>query len=234
MNPFTTELLSKISSIIVKRFVRSGSVEPDEYEDMVQTLRMRYLAKKDHIESLYKGDAQPQTYMSSVLSMMMLEELRAKNRQLQTEDIEAREIHIEKPDTALTPEQKAIINNEKSHLERVLMSMGKDKAKIIVCLKLIYRIKITAQDMERYLQGRQYSGQKDILDFTESEKNKDIYQRLCQFFNQVEKSDNKPDAVRIWLGTKTDQILKRMNSTGKSRYDQESLGILMEIAYAEE
>lgn len=232
MNPFTTELLNKITSIIVKRFVRSGSVDSNNYEDMVQTLRMRYLAKKDHIESLYKGDAQPQTYMSSVLNMMMLEELRQKARQISTEDIEAQEIHIEKPDTGLTPEQRAIIENEKSHLQRVLLTMGKDMAKILICLKMTYRIKVSDSDIEAYLQGRGPVQDADILNFAETEKNKDIYARLCQFFNAVEGSENKPDAIRIWLGTKVEQILKRMNSTGRSKYDNESLGILMELTYS--
>ncbi len=234
MNPFSTELLNKITSILVKRFISSGSIPPDDYDDVTQNLRARYLAKKSHIESLYKGDAQPQTYMTSVLRMMLLEELRQMQRnRIVTEDIDAEGYHLEKPDRALSPEQKAIIENEKNHLSRVMLTMGKDRAKILMGLKMQYRIRITGQDFADYLAGRPSNGAEQYLEFSEMEHNKDINQRLCNITNLVEGAQNKPDAIRIWLSTKLDQIIKRMNATGKSKYDPESIGILMECMYVE-
>lgn len=234
MNPFSTELLNKITSILVKRFISSGSIPPDDYDDVTQNLRARYLAKKSHIESLYKGDAQPQTYMTSVLRMMLLEELRQMQRnRIVTEDIDAEGYHLEKPDRALSPEQKAIIENEKNHLSRVMLTMGKDRAKILMGLKMQYRIRITGQDFADYLSGRPSNGAEQYLEFSEMEHNKDINQRLCNITNLVEGAQNKPDAIRIWLSTKLDQIIKRMNATGKSKYDPESIGILMECMYVE-
>jgi len=235
MNPFSTELLNKITSILVKRFISSGSLMPDDYDDMVQTLRTRYLAKKDHIESLYKGDAQPQTYMTSVLRMMMLEELRSMQKsRIVTEDIDSEGYHLEKPDRSLSPEQQAIIDNEKQHLRRVLMTLGKDRAKILMCMKMQYRIPVTDLEWHDYLAGRDPNGAREYLGFDEGEHNKDIFARLCNITNLVEGASNKPDAIRIWLSTKTEQVIKRMNSTGRSKYDSETLGILMECMYLRE
>lgn len=232
MNPFSTELLNKITSILVKRFISTGSISPDDYDDVVQNLRARYLTKKAHIESLYKGDAQPQTYMTSVLRMMLLEELRSMQKtRIVTETMDAEGYQLEKPDRALSPEQKAIIENEKQHLRRVLMTMGKDRAKILLGLKMQYRIKVTDDDWTQYLNGREPNGADKFLDFGESEHNKDINARLCQITNLVEGASNKPDAIRIWLSGKLDQIVKRMNASGKSRYDSETLGILLEHMY---
>ncbi|MCQ2250977.1 MAG: hypothetical protein MJZ66_07695 [Bacteroidales bacterium] len=232
MNPFSTELLNKITSILVKRFISAGSLTPDDYDDMVQTLRTRYLAKKSHIESLYKGDAQPQTYMTSVLRMMLLEELRNMQKtKIATEDIDSEGYHLEKPDRSLSPEQQAIIDNEKQHLQRVMMTLGKDRAKILMCLKMQYRIPVSQLEWLDYLNGRQANGAEEYLKFGEQELNKDIFARLCNITNLVEGAQNKPDAIRIWLSTKIDQITKRMNATGKSKYDSETLGILMECMY---
>lgn len=234
MNPFSTELLNKITSILVKRFISSGSISPDDYDDVTQNLRARYLAKKSHIESLYKGDAQPQTYMTSVLRMMLLEELRQMQRgRIVTEDIDAGGYHLEKPDRSLSPEQKAIIDNEKVHLQRVLKTMGKDRAKVLMGLKMQYRIRVSADDWNQYLDGRPSNGAEQYLDFQETEHNKDINARLCSITNLVEGAKNKPDAIRIWLSTKLDQIIKRMNVSGKSKYDSESIGILMECMYVQ-
>lgn len=232
MNPFSTELLNKITSILVKRFISAGSISPDDYDDVTQNLRTRYLAKKSHIESLYKGDAQPQTYMTSVLRMMLLEELRNMQKsRLETETMDAEGYRLEKPDRSLSPEQKAIIDNEKQHLARVLMTMGKDRAKIIMGLKMQYRIRVTDDDWAQYLNGREANGAEQYLDFGDSEHNKDINARLCKITNLVEGAENKPDAIRIWLSSKLEQIIKRMNATGRSKYDSETLGILMEYMY---
>ena len=233
MNPFSTELLNKITSIIVKKFIRSGGIDPDDYDDMTQTLRAKYLAKKEHIESLYKGEAQPQTYMSSVLRMMMLEVLRASQKQkVDTVDIE--KATITEFDRSPSPEQKAIIENEKSHFRRVMATMGKDRAKIMLCLKKINRLPVTPQDFDEYLDGRQDNGARQLLDLNGDvdAHNKDIYANLCQITNLVEGSQNKPDAIRIWLGNKTDQIIKRMNSGNRSKYDNDSLAILLELMYS--
>jgi len=231
MNPFSTELLNKITSIIVKKFIQSGGLDPDDYQDMTQTLRTRYLAKKSHIESLYKGNAQPQTYMSSVIRMMMLEELRnIKKTRIPTHDIEP--AMITKADNALTPEQKAIIENEKIHFGRVMMTMGKDKAKIKLCLKMLYKITPTHDDLLEYADGRPTNGAEQLLDIDESMLNKDIYARMCSVTNAIEQCNNKPDAIRIWLSNRIDQIIRRMNSTNNSKYDNDSLGILVELIYS--
>ena len=231
MNPFSTELLNKITSIIVKKFIRSGGIDPDDYDDMTQTLRAKYLAKKEHIESLYKGEAQPQTYMSSVLRMMMLEVLRQSQKsKVDTVDIE--KATNTEFDRSPSPEQKAIIENEKGHFQRVMATMGKDRAKIMMCLKKINRLRVTPQDFDDYLDGRPDNGARKYLEDDVEAHNKDIYASLCNITNLVEGSQNKPDAIRIWLGNKTDQIIKRMNSGNRSKYDNDSLAILLELMYS--
>ena len=193
MNPFSTELLNKITSIIVKKFIRSGGIAPEDYDDMTQTLRAKYLAKKEHIESLYKGEAQPQTYMSSVLRMMMLEVLRAsKKSDVETVDIE--KATITEFDRSPSPEQKAIIENEKSHFRRVMATMGKDKAKIMMCLKKINRLQVTDEEFAEYLDGRPDNGTHQYLNAPADVEaaNKDIYARLCQITNLVKARKTSP------------------------------------------
>ena len=53
---FSTELLLKISEIVVKKFVKNGSVKYDDYKDVKQSIIEKYLRKKDKIESSFTGN----------------------------------------------------------------------------------------------------------------------------------------------------------------------------------
>ena len=104
----------------------------------------------------------------------------------------------------------------------------------MMCLKKINRLQVTDEEFAEYLDGRPDNGAHQYLNAPADVEaaNKDIYARLCQITNLVEGSQNKPDAIRIWLGNKIDQIIKRMNSGSRSKYDSDSLAILMELMYA--
>ena len=229
---FPLEMLEKISSIIVKKFIKAGYITPDDYQDYNQTLKTRYLTNREKIEGKFKADSLPQTYMSSVLKNMMLEELRSgKKYKERSQEYEKAALLSGEKDRSLSPEERAVIENEKKHLQRVFLSLGKHRAKVLLGCKMIQRLKITDSEFEDYLDGRASNGAEKYLDFLPGEQNQDIYQKLCMITNLVEGKDNKPDAIRLWLGKKIEQIIMRLNSGSVSKYDAETFGILLEAAY---
>ena len=70
---FTTRMLTTITDIIVKKYIKAGFIAPENYEDTKQTIIEKYIAKRQRIESLYDNRAKPETYISAVLYKMMLE-----------------------------------------------------------------------------------------------------------------------------------------------------------------
>jgi hypothetical protein len=96
---------------------------------------------------------------------------------------------------------------------------------------MVWKIKVTDLEFRDYLQGRDSNGAEKYLDFDDKEQNQDIYQRLCMITNLVENKNNKPDAVRLWLSKKIEQVITRLNANRISKYDAETFGILLEETY---
>jgi hypothetical protein len=229
---FPLSMLEKISSIIVKKFIKAGYIKPDDYQDFTQTLKTRYLSSRERIEGRFKADSLPQTYMSSVLKNMMLEELRVdKKYKERSMEYEKNAMRQGDRDTSLSPENRAVIENEKKHLHRVFLSLGKDRAKVLLGCKMIQRLEVTKQEFDDYLNGRPSNGAEKYLRVSKEDQNQDVYQKLCVIINLVENKNNKPDAFRLWLNKKTEQIIARLNAGKISRYDGETFGILLEAVY---
>ena len=75
---FTTRMITTITDIIVKKYIKAGYIDAADYEDTKQTIIEKYIAKRERIESLYDKRAKPETYLSAVLYKMMLEILRSE------------------------------------------------------------------------------------------------------------------------------------------------------------
>ena len=230
---FTLSMLDNISSIIVKKYIRCQYISPDDFDDYAQTLRTRYLANKEKIEGKFKGDSQPKTYMSAVLMNMMKEELRSSTKyKKRTAEFEKVAVKQGDEDNSISPENRTVIENEKKHLQRVFLTLGKERAKILMCCKMVFKIKVTDKDFEEYLDGRPSNGAENYLTFSEDDQSKDIYQKLCMITNLVENKENKSDAIRLWLNKKIEEKrLPRRNCNHVSKYDMETFGILLEATY---
>lgn len=229
---FPLSMLETISSIIVKQYIGDRRIDPEDYDDFTQTLKTRYLASKDRIEAKFRGDSQPQTYMSAVLNNMLREEIRTYDRHKQRSDeFEKVAMQSGETDNSISPEDRAIIENEKKNLRRVFLTLGKNRAKVLLCCKMVFRLKVTDEDLDEYLNGRPSNGAEKFIEVSDSDQNQDIYQKLCQVTNLVEGKDNKSDAIRLWLSKQIDQIITRLNSNGISKYNLETFGILLEETY---
>ncbi len=229
---FPLSMLEKISSIIVKKFIKAGYLTPEDYQDFSQTLKTRYLSNKEKIEGKFKADSLPQTYMSSVLKNMVLEELRTdKKYKERYMEYEKNMMRLGEKDSSISPENQAVIENEKKHLQKVFLSLGKDRAKVLLGCKMIQRLRVTKEEFEDYLDGRPSKGSEKYLEVSNEDQNRDVYEKLCIIINLVEAKNNKPDAFRLWLNKKIEQIIARLNANNISKYDNETFGILLEAVY---
>ena len=134
-------------------------------------------------------------------------------------------------DSSISPENQAVIENEKKHLQKVFLSLGKDRAKVLLGCKMIQRLRVTKEEFEDYLDGRPSKGSEKYLEVSNEDQNRDVYEKLCIIINLVEEKNNKPDAFRLWLNKKIEQIIARLNANNISKYDNETFGILLEAVY---
>lgn len=230
---FTTRMVTTVTDIIVKKYIKAGYIAPDDFEDYRQTIIEKYITKRERIESLYDKRAKPETYISAVLYRMMLEILRAGSSK--------EKHHCEYETTILkngeghqvTPEERLIIENEKRYLEKVLASFGPEAPKVTLLCKMFFRIRPTEQELEAYLKKKPDS---DLIKLTHIEGNeldKDIFDRLCAICNAAENKNNKSDAVRMYVGKTNGKIINRLNLNRQTNYNEESLAILFDMLFTD-
>ena len=226
---FTTESLLKITDIVVKKFVKNGSINYNDFDDIKQSVIEKYLIKKERIESSFTGKSKVETYVSAVIYRMILEYLRSdKNRSKRFSDFEDNSKVFEK-EKVINPEEQLIINNEKIYLKRVLLTFGKQRVKLILFVKFYFRLLILIRDLFNYVPENKTDEAMKILRKNENVKDKEIYIRLCEMQNLFEQKKVKPDAVRMFINKNIETIINRLNGEGKAYYTKECLQILFEM-----
>ena len=228
---FTTRMITTITDIIVKKYIKAGYIAAAEYEDTKQTIIEKYIAKRERIESLYDKRAKPETYVSAVLYKMMLEILRSES---------TKEKHFSEYETTvlkrgqghqITPEEKLIIENEKNYLLKVLASFGQEAPKVTLFCKMFFRIKPSEQDLKAYAKSKADDNLAKSIQIDGTELDKVIFDKLCTLCNTVENKDNKPDAVRMYVGKTNGKIINRLKQNRQTNYNEESLSLLFDMVY---
>jgi len=228
---FSTELLLKTSSIIVKKFVRNGSVKYDDFEDVKQSLIEKYLNKKDKIERSFNGSAKIETYISAVLYRMVLEILRSEKSKTNNSTEFEQIVKFFKTEKVINPEEQLIIENEKKYLQRVLHTLGKERFKISLFIKYYFRIIINVFDLNNYVPNNLIKSVLKILTFKINTKDKEIFSNLSEVQNSFETKKVKPDAVRMFINKNIEKTINRMNGTNRAFYTKNTLSILFEMYY---
>ena len=226
-NTFTTKLLMDTANIIVKKFVKNGSLNYNNSEDIKHSIIEKYLLKQTKIENAYNGLAKPETYLSAIFYRMILEILRAeKNKIKYNSNTEIKNIEHEHE---LNPEEKLIINNEKDYLKRVLLTFGKQRVKLNLFLKYYLRLSIVLIDLEQYVPSKIFNKILELLKDNTNIKDKEVYIKLSDTQYLCEKKKVKPDAIRMYINNNIDKILTRLNGNNRAHYSKESFSILFEM-----
>ncbi len=228
---FSTESVLKITNIVVKKFIRNGSILHKDFQDVSQSVFEKYWKKKDKIESSFSGASRPETYISAVVYRMVLEIIRSeKNKPKHYTDFEPN-IETQSHEKVLNPEEELIINNEKKYLERVLLTLGDKRIKITLFCKYYFRLWINNADLIPYVPSHLCDKAYKILHNTAQLKDKEVYARLCEVHNLVENKTVKPDAIRMYIQKSIEQVLFRINGNNRAHYEKDSLRTLFELMY---
>lgn len=228
---FSTDMLLKTADIIIKKFVKNGSINYDDFEDTKQNVIEKYLNKKDIIENAFTGAAKPETYISAVIFRMVLEILRSeKNKPKRNSDLSDNS-KIFNSEKVINPEEKLIIDNEKKYLERVLLTFGDERIKITLFCKFYFRLLILLVDIKGYIPDIFLKQVMKILDDNKNITDKEVFEKLCEVNNLIEQKKLKSDAIRMYVNKNIDKIIIRINGIRRAYYTKETLLILFEMLY---
>ncbi|MFK7905961.1 MAG: sigma-70 family RNA polymerase sigma factor [Chitinophagales bacterium] len=214
-NHFDRQLLENQASHLVTKYqplvayltatITSGNID---YEEVIQAVNEKFL-RKIHTGKLgtqYKGNATIRTFLNMVVRNLVIDYLRAiKNKNRKNVDVEIN------PD--ITPEvgfdMSLLVHNPvfQEHLKRLedTLKLFKKRSRFEFCLKVMYRLLLTASSIRRDYPDCSDDLLVEILsvfvkDYTHLSQGK-LYQILYRFVSQLERLHSKGsvDSLRKWF-----------------------------------
>ena len=214
--------------IIVKKYIQSGLFTATEFEDTVQDILAALLVRIPAMQSQYNGTSLFKTYFSVIVRNICLKKYREDRK----------EVDIVKEDVAGVAEQnvlenKDIIEHEVRRFKTILSLYHKQRPKLLLCLKLYYKIPITPEDIRLWYPacndddhalllkhfGSSFHHMRDIV----------VYELVTPIMNRNERKSNSVDALRKWTDSKVRDIIEVLNGDPKkANYTTETLKILVD------
>jgi RNA polymerase sigma factor (sigma-70 family) len=214
--------------IIVKKYILADVFKPSDFEDVVQEVYAALFAKIPAMQSQYNGMSLFKTYFSVIVRNICMKEHAKTRKEL---EIEQKEItnFIDRSHV----EAKIIIEYQIQRFRAILSLYYRQRPKLLLCLKLHYRIPLTPEDITLWY-PKCSSPDRDILlenfgsNFDETD-DVEIYKILTPLMNKNENKSNSVDAVRKWIDTKIREIIQLLNGNPKkSNYNEDTLKTLVD------
>jgi RNA polymerase sigma factor (sigma-70 family) len=214
--------------IIVKIFIRSGMFRASEFEDLIQHLNAHLLERMPQIRSQYNGSSLFRTYLSNIIRHECVDIRRMRRKEPSFFPLDNT---AAPPDPA--PDQRLLIEHDIRVLRAILRQFGSTRPRLILCLKLYYRIPITRQDIVTWAPGAPQEEIDHLLQVFGGEYRHLTAGRVFSLFHPIlcrlEKSSLSADSLRRWMDRRIIEILDLLNgSPPTSAHSRETLGILFE------
>jgi RNA polymerase sigma factor (sigma-70 family) len=214
--------------IIVKKYILAGVFRASDFEDIVQEVNMALLAKIPAMQLQYNGTSLFKTYFSVIVRNICMKEHAKTNREvkIEQEDITGfiDRAHVE---------EKIVLEKEIQRFRAILSLYYRQRPKLLLCLKLRYRIPLTPEDINLWNPKCSFSDREMLLEnFGSNFDRKDdveIYKIITPVMNKNEKKSNSIDAVRKWTDSKISEIIQLLNGNPKKmNYNEDTLKTLVD------
>ncbi|MCG8697003.1 MAG: hypothetical protein MI922_03030, partial [Bacteroidales bacterium] len=217
--------------IIVNSYIKKGLINYSDKDDFKQDINEQLINKIDSIQRNYNQQFLFTSYLSTIISNICLGIINKSNR---VKKIEYQERHENKHASDL------LINNiylkqEIQKFDTIIKLFYYKKFKILLCLKLLYKIKVEFMDFKNYsvkinkVAYRKFM--KQLGSITIGQKN-DIYQQLASLFSRVESKKVNSESVRKWISSRIDEMIRLMNgAANESNYTKETFQYFVEYYF---
>jgi DNA-directed RNA polymerase specialized sigma24 family protein len=232
---FSVEHVYEVIRKVVNKLMLHRAIPRREKEDTEQELIRKYLEKQDKIMNAFQGNANVNTYLTAILYRMACEVIRSDVKNWDHVRGEDPSGFFARKELSSTVENKMVIENEAAYLEKVLLLFDDETPRVILFLKVLFGIAVSAEDLKAYDAGYAKKGLDKLLAGKPYKRNKEAYAVLEEVVKRSEKRAVGADAIRIWLNKRMDQVIQRLNGTiQRSNYDRKSFRILFDYAYSKD
>ncbi|MFA6541639.1 MAG: hypothetical protein WCT99_08545 [Bacteroidota bacterium] len=216
-----------IVGIVVRKSIASGMFNKTDEEDIVQSVNEILFTKLPSIKSLYSGKSLLQTYVGAVIQNIC--------RDLYWENantIESVAVWDEKEELTVDPTSEMYFQDELERFKTIMEMYGTTAGKIILCLKIQYRLMITQEEIEQSFPVAFKKYKRTLMEFTgpyEFLSVQQSFELLAAAFNRQERKQTHWDSLRRWTMKKTKRIITLLNGTPPVRaHNYDSVKILLE------
>jgi len=205
---------------------------PGEADDVKQAVAEGLLKRMESIRAHFNGSTLVRTYLSVIIRNICLEIRRSTGTRPQT-------VLSMPDDESLTagasedPDNQALIGEVISTFHALLMQYGRNAPKILLMLKLRFRLPVSTADILKWYPGCSRENLDAVLgvfggDY-ESMPDHEVYRSMTPVMNEAEGKLNSSDALRKWTSAKIAEVLELLNGTPPvSTHTEETLKILLE------
>ncbi len=214
--------------IIVSKHIHNGYCTFDQREDVIQHINEKLIAKSGTIKKQFNGTTLLRTYYSAIIRNLIMEflrvEMKFKNESYKINNCDA----VVQENNCIS---MALID-EFERFEVIIDMFGRQSKKLILCLKIFFRIPVSYNDFLKYcakMTKRSFNAIFKALKPENQIEDKYIYDILTPVLNKCDNKNNSPDAIRKWFKHKKEEILRLMNGDPqRANYDDEVMQILTE------
>jgi hypothetical protein len=130
-------------------------------------------------------------------------------------------------------EEKIVFEKEIQRFRAILNLYYRQRPKLLLCLKLHYRIPLTPEDINLWYPKCSSPDRSILLEhFGSNFDGKDdveIYKIITPIMNENENKSNSVDAVRKWTDSKIHEIIRLLNGNPKKlNYNEDTLRTLVD------
>ena len=219
--------------MISRKYALAGYFPLEDCMEMVQIVNERFCLHIGKITRQFSGQVLVKTYLSAICRNVIKEYIRSLRRR----DELLRCHMVCEPEYQVPVYARLIMIDEFSRFDKILMLMGLKRYKLLLMMKLLYRIRVDRTDLEAY--------RKDAMDYISDEiinqfntnprlKDKDVYAMIFPLFATGEGKVSHPDTLRKWFNYKSSEIIRLLNGNPpRAAYCFDTLQILVERYFTE-
>jgi hypothetical protein len=223
--------LQELINIIIYQFIGLGKFGYAERDEIKQHINFELLNKIPKIQSQFQQKSLLRTYLGAIIRNICNEIVRNKQKSnlILFEEVDVADENIEKNISTLIFEEEII------RLKKILNAYYKIKNKLILCLKIKFRMVIEIEDFRKFNNNITEDEFETFITEIQSYDNcpeSKIFEALAFILNKYENKKSTPDSIRKWVTDKIIEIVDLLNGRPpSSKYDKETVQILFEKCY---
>ena len=227
-----------IQTIIWFQLIEKGYYCYEDQDELSQLIYLDLLEREENILSSFKNESKFSTFLNTVVTNICRDlrkkKIRDNSHQSGTTREESNFIFNNIMSVDFTPDQQMVFEEYLQKLKIILSTYPKNRPKIFVCLKALYRLLILLSELPTCdLKANNHKLIQDWLvslnDFSIDMTDQEIYSVLTQIFNHIDGTNKTNDAIRKWIEDRIREIISLLNGNPpQASFDKETFKFLFE------